>query len=300
MILAGSTSLAETQAPAKKLLLRIHGNCPSSDAVAAELTPLLDRWDLTQVEEEADEIAVVTDEGTSLQIAVVDDERTVSDTARDCQERARVAAVILALRLEPAVPSEKEEPPAPPEIETEEPLAPEEARHTGSELELGAGVLVEKSLDRPLSLSVGPTVILSYSTGLWLFAFSSGVQSSSHTQAAGLDLNILRFPTQVGIGVSIPHGAWKVVPLVELAVDPFLVTADEVDQPKSPVRLDVGPRFGVRVGRASGAIRPFGLLRASWFPRSYVIEVDPVGEVERTPNWWIGASFGVSTGLRRF
>jgi hypothetical protein len=38
---------------------------------------------------------------------------------------------------------------------------------------------------------------------------------------------------------------------------------------------------------------PFVDLHAEYFPRPYVIDVDPVGDIGTTGHLWVGASLGV-------
>ena len=61
-------------------------------------------------------------------------------------------------------------------------------------------------------------------------------------------------------------------------------------------RLDTGARLAVeaRGPRFARGLVPFAALHAEIFPRPYVLDVDPLGQVGETHHLWIGAAAGVS------
>src|SRR6266498_3423098 len=74
------------------------GSCPSAEQVSATIAPLLGssaarRW--------AEGAVRVDDLGDRFELAAAGQTRQYLDTARDCSERARVAAVFIALALNP-------------------------------------------------------------------------------------------------------------------------------------------------------------------------------------------------------
>src|SRR3954447_2676702 len=74
------------------------GSCPSAEAVSATIAPLLGslaarRW--------AEGTVRVDDLGDRFEVAAAGQAGQYVDTARDCSERARVAAVFIALALNP-------------------------------------------------------------------------------------------------------------------------------------------------------------------------------------------------------
>ncbi len=294
------TEPAVAQDPEDKLAvyLDVEGACPDRDTVEKELTPLLDRWGFAPSADAGQETVRVVDRGDSVEISAVGDVREVSDPNGDCRERARVAAVFIALRLEPAVGPTDEEPPG---DEPSQKSEPAEVRRSSElvRVEVGVGGLANKSLDARLGWTVGPLVSLAVERRAMLAYFSASLQTSTETEAEEVRLRFARMPFDLGLGYSLAHGHLSWTPLVSLAVDSLRVTAPELPGARPHGRLEVGPRFALRVARTFGAAHLFGVARLSWFPRNYFVEVHPVGEVMRTPRFLLGASVGLSFDLHR-
>src|SRR5436190_5216433 len=98
-------------APSEGLVIETAGQCPAREAVVAALLPVLG--------EEAMRTTAgatrVSDLGDRFEVTVLGQTRQYPDATRDCAERARVAAVFIALAVRPPVfapPS----PPSPPAV----------------------------------------------------------------------------------------------------------------------------------------------------------------------------------------
>lgn len=288
----GALPGAETSAKEKSVYLDVEGACPDGETVAHELLPLLDRWVFSESAELSQEVVRVVDHGGQMEVSALGDVRTVSDPANDCQERARVAAVFIALRLEPAQVPKDEPPLSRPEAEGADPafpLSPQEPL----KIEITLGGLVERSLHGPVGWTGGPLLGFGLSKSGVLGYFSAGITSRSEIEAEHVALRFQRIPLDFGMGYSLSRGSWTLTPLLSVAADYFRVRAHKLEDARAQGRLDVGPRFSLRLTRHLGPVRVFGAARAAWFPRDYAVGVEPLGEVMRTPRLW----FGVSAGL---
>lgn len=275
--------------------LQVTGSCPSSELVQLELAPLLKRSQLAPHAAQANQVTRVVDLGDTLEVSVRDDTRLISDPKRDCAERARVAAVVIALRLEPALEPPHVETPPPTPDPTEDSSArkqPERAKKEFS-LMVGAGLLVDKSGDAPLGPGLGPLALVQASRQRLLVHFAGGFNAFPQWSESGVDLKMYRFPVDLGLGWRFGSRRRSLDLLAAVALDTLHITAPDLSPKKSLLRLDVGMRAAVQVqGRVLG-IHPFAQLRASWFPRNYVLMVDPAGEIARTPSLWLGISLGL-------
>lgn len=273
--------------------LDVEGACPDGETVANELGALLERWELSESAEVAQQVVRVVDQGPSLEISALGDVREVSDPKYDCAERARVAAVFIALRLEPAVLPEQPTPST--ESEPKQSASvPSPSHHLPIQVEMDAGALVERSIDGRLGWTVGPLVGVGLSKYGVLAYFSASIQTSSGVQAESIDLRFSRVPLDFGVGCSASQGAWSVAPVLSVALDYFRVRASDLEDAETRGRLDVGPRLSLRATGKVGPARLFGAARVAWFPRDYVVDVEPLGEVMRTPRLWFGASAGLT------
>jgi hypothetical protein len=76
-------------------------HCPAPEAVATVLAPLLPRTRVTLVPAAGALVVRVADAGAAYRIGIGPDEREFLDGDRRCDERARAAAVFIALTVEP-------------------------------------------------------------------------------------------------------------------------------------------------------------------------------------------------------
>ena len=74
------------------------GSCPSAEEVSATIAPLVASLPAQRLAEGA---ARVADLGDRFEVAAAGQKSQYVDAARDCAERARVAAVFIALALNP-------------------------------------------------------------------------------------------------------------------------------------------------------------------------------------------------------
>jgi hypothetical protein len=263
-------------------------SCPMSEQVEAELLPLLAHWTVVRSAEGAHEIAHIRDRESAFEVSIVGDTRVVDDTERDCEERARVAAVIIALRLEPLSSGPQESEPPLPESQPEELVE----GALGLTFDLGMGVLMQKSLDQRGGPGAGPLLSLILKWEDWLIASSVALQSSHQIAETEGAISVTRFPMDLGVGRRFLMGNVSVEPSLLVALDNFRISATRLETGAPQGRLEIGPRGRVHLVYRKSALRPFAAVGLSYFPRDYSVRIDPYGEVARTPRYYFDASVG--------
>jgi hypothetical protein len=92
---------AEVSAGEKRVSLVSDSDCPSGEAVAGALAPLLRQTQVQLKQGEGSETATIHDGGSWYEVSLLDEKRSFQEPQRLCEERARAAAVFLGLILEP-------------------------------------------------------------------------------------------------------------------------------------------------------------------------------------------------------
>lgn len=292
-------------APPERLIWVGGASCPSASALGAELAPLLPHTELIVEGEPARGAAVsearsaearllVEDEGESFSVSLPGDVRRFDDAGRDCAERARAAAVFVALRLDP------------PELEAaspsvEDPAAPEsqppevDPLRVRSQLELGPFLLVAPAAEITAPAPLGG-LALRYFYGARV-GLSVGLAASlpGTLHYPSLDVRALWFPLDVGARVQLLQGEHELSLDVGVALTFFVVRGEELPEAEEHLRVELGGRLGLiyhywftpRWGILAGA-------QALAFPRPYRFVVEPGSLVGSTPSAWFGGSFGVA------
>jgi hypothetical protein len=292
----GLTSSAFCQE--QRLELEVKSSCPTAALVRAQLSPLLRDYELSA--ESPSHTAQVEDLGESYSVRIGSAWRKIRDPERDCLERARVAAVFLALNLPtPATqPALVASPPTstPSEDTGEAPVGAvaDEGRSFAAALRLlalaetapGAGV-VTTGAGAGVTLPLGP------------LAFSLLATVTTPTRPYQVDsqprqFELWRVPLAAllhlgrdfgGLGLGIESG---------LALDILRFRGESVPNPDTLVRVNPGWRVnGMLSWRADRRLGAFLLPEISFFPRTYVVRVEPTSVLAETPRWWIGLSLGL-------
>lgn len=272
------------------LNLTVSSQCPNRELIDSQLAPLLG--------ERAPELDTsvrveISDLGDSYRIRVGSTERQVDDPQRDCQERAKVSAVFIALNL----PARAQEPqqaapapaprPGPPGVQPSQMQlvlqllgavehAPE-LSGTGKGLHVGAALrsgridlTLNGGIFTPLGV-VGPErETTAYE--LWRFptsltiGFRTDDRGLSFGVAGGLALDVLRFR---GIDLPNPDSGLRVNPGFLLAL---------------PLRL-----------HASRHVAAVLIPTLAVFPRTYIVRLEPTRQLDESPRFWLGARIGLET-----
>ena len=286
--------------PTRNLGLRLDATCPSRELLVSELSPLLRGYQLK--DDSADLVAEVEDLGESYRVSVAGASREVRDPARQCLERARVAAVFLALNLPVSAPTATLSTPA----SASEPVAEANpARKTpqarsarafelrpfaSAEAAWGAGVT-----------SIGVGLGASLRLGSMAITFLGAATTSTtpyQPNGAPTQFELRRWPfaALLGWGASLPM--LDVGAELGPALDVLSFEGKGVPNPDSALRLNPGLRLNavLRV-RASRHLAAELMPSVSWFPRTYLIRVEPSQLLAETPRFWLGLALGLNYQL---
>jgi hypothetical protein len=292
-------------APVPGLVLDVSGQCPSRDAVLAALVPAL-----TKDARVTDRVPLlVVDLGDRFQVAAGGQTRQYDDDGRDCVERARIAAVYIALALNPPMfqaPPPPPPPPSPPIVERPAPAAPP-AADTGASRwgRLGIAARVDGAAagapSSSTAIAAGGELRGAFGWRGLGVAASAGILSSTTNSFASVPVSERRFPCSIAL--TAHH---RLATSLEIAGDlgvalvPFTLAGEGLQTSDASTRLDVGARLAVALAFPSlaGVAAPFVGLHAELYPRAYVVNVSPSGDIGETSRLWVGASAGVSVGSR--
>jgi hypothetical protein len=267
----------------------VTGACPSGEAVTAALRSALG----ADTPSAGADVPKVSDLGDRFSVAASGQVREYADPRRDCDERARAAAVFIALALNPPLVAPAAPPPTPQVIASPPPPAPPES--TGW-LDLG----VAARLDGGPAPALGAEVRASAGRRWFGLTATAGVLAPTETTFSSVVVRQQRFP--LSLSLAARRGLTQRLALagaVGAALVPLTLRADALDGP-SETRLDAGVHLaGELAFAASPRLRPFVALHAEIFPRAYQLEVDPLGNVGSTGRFWAGVSVGLSFAALR-
>jgi hypothetical protein len=276
------------------------GTCPTSQAVSAALTPVMLPGSGAGG---ATPTVRVRDLGDRFEVAAAGQTGSFADAARDCGERARVAAVFIGLALNP--PPLRDRPPVPDATPGGAPAAvtiparvpPPHLRW----MELGAGLRVDGGSGGDASSGAafvwGGEARVAAGRGAFGAAAAAGVLAPAVDTFSSVRVRQQRFP------FSLALTARRVLP-ADLLVDGdlgvalalFTAHAEGLAAPQPATRLDVGARaaLGLRLPRVWNRLAPVVGLHAEYFPRPYQLEVDPIGHIGSSSRWWLGGAVGAA------
>ena len=287
--------------------LRIAGakaTCPTARQVKSELERLLSRTSITLETGPANAPeATISDQGVQFRVTIAGHERSFDDAARQCDERARQAAVFLALVLDPllmaelsAEPSASPTPAAAPAAPPRPPAEPK-AKLLQWEMTLGGVVHVAPGVDgRETTAAPGVALFTRAKRGLHL-ALGAGVQN------AKLRFDIAQadawwIPIDVAVGLQSRANAWEIGAEIGPSMSVLSIVGENLKESSPQLRLDLGgrasvwsrfwfgPQFGVFFS-AETVVRPF----------PHVIDIEPRGSIGQTPSLWLGVSAGIAASL---
>lgn len=287
----------------KPLLLVARGQCPNAEAAAQHLAPLLRRHRLVATAEgDASVAAHLSDEGARFRVEVESTDRLVDEPLRDCLERARIAAVLIAMALEPPIiVSEEPSPPAP-----TPPPQPPAPRSDASRVtfDVEAYALLAFGVD-PGSVgpAVGPLVALRGGLDGWFARYSLGYVFARELTVSAGSATLARLPMDLTVGYSWPFDPFALEASLGLAADPLFVSAAGLENSQDEVRFDVGPRAALATSVGPRSLKGVAVARAAWFPRNYELSANRPGQAEparigETPSLWLELALGLRFELR--
>lgn len=281
------------------------GRCPAQDAVAAALAPVLGR-------EPARPLSAaprVVDLGDRFEVTAAGQRGQYDDPARDCRERARIAAVFIALALNPPElqpsPPEPSAPTAPATAEV--PLLRADVR--GGEpaaptwVAAGAAARLDGAAagDDPAQtvLVGGGELRGAFGRRGWGVVATAGVLAPATARFGTIPVRQQRFPFSLGV-TAIGAAPWgfQVAGDAAVVVAPFTVRGEGLQSGAAAWRVDVGARLALALRSPPLAKRSIFFLEvhAEAFPRPYHLDVGPVGTVGTTSKLWLGAAVGAWFG----
>ena len=291
--------------------------CPRPDAVWSELVTLVppERLEarLRTVPRGKTPLVEIIDLGVPYRILAAGQVREYRDESRDCTYRARIAAVFVALAIDPAelpaelpaalpaqLPAQPSVPPvpqaAPPPIARAATPPVDELQAVRDRLDLGATVVGGLGPEDHVG-QVGAE--LRWSAGRHRFGPEVGVTGLlpvDHT-VGGVRLRQWRLPIDAGLRARIAGPRFE--RYGELGVSAALLSerARELATSRSQRGLELGLRLAVGVRASHGRFAPFAALSRELVPAPPAIFALPAGTVGHTPIFWIGATAGASLGF---
>lgn len=295
---------AQVESREPRLGLRVTAGCPGREQVASELEPLLQGYALG--EDAPNLIAVVEDLGEGYKIEVGSASREVRDPARKCLERARVAAVFLALNLPPSDVAAPKPAPAPPPRPRPQPSRSVDEGQARDELtavrsahafEVRPFVLAEAASGAgATSTGVGAGASLRFGA-IAVSLLGALTTSTTPYQATGQPprFELQRTPFSLLLGWEANLGMLGLGAEAGPALDVLRFDGKAVPNPERALRANLGLRLNavLRV-RASRRLAAELLPVISWFPRTYLVQVQPSHLLAETPRLWLGVTLGLN------
>jgi hypothetical protein len=262
----------------------VTGDCPSAEAVTAALGSALG-----SEAPRAGDPPRVTDHGDRFSVAALGQTREYADPARDCDERARAAAVFIALALNPPI-----APAAAPPVVAAPAAAPAPPPERWIDLAAAARLDGGAAPETRAAFGVEARVALGWNA-LGVVA-SAGVLAPTESRLSTVTIRQQRFPLAVALTVRRALSQRIVVAGVAgAALVPLTVRGEALDGASQATRLDAGVRLAVELRiRTTQRLAPFVDLHAEIFPRAYQLDVEPLGTVASTGRFWAGAAVGLA------
>lgn len=284
-----------------------NGECPEPAAVEREvlsLVPferheLLERTVRIDIDDLGDSYRVtVSKDGTSLR-------KNYSDPGRDCDARARFAAVFAVLTVMPPelgsdalTPPKPPPPPLPPVHVVVAPAAPR-ALPPLAHIELGALFAYAPAiLQVPDLTTLGGELRVALGRGVLAGTLSIAYTARSSFVLDEVRCNISQLPASAGLRVRSDLGSWQLMGDLGLLAVLQRVRATSLFVTNAQPALELGVRAGVSFERPIGAhFAPFVGAFAWVVPGPRDISALPQGVLGNLPYLWVGGAAGVSLGL---
>jgi hypothetical protein len=274
--------------------------CPTREAVAAALSPAL-----VHIRPNVDPLAAdfrLADLGDAFEVTAGGQVQRYADVARDCTERARVAAVFVALAMNPlSLEAPPPPPPVPPLAIQPSPPPPERER---SWLSVGVAARVDGAVgadnDATAGVTGGGELDVVVGRGSFGIEATAGVVTPTHNTIAAVEVSQQRFPCSLSAAFRRRAGAHlELGAAVGAALTPFTLHGQGLDMTLPVTRLDAGARVKLELRVTGPTLEPFANLHVEYFPRTYEIAVAPLGNIGTTAPLQLGLSVGVALQSRR-
>lgn len=284
--------------------------CPSPASVWTELgtlvpTERLDAYQANRVarspmESNPPPAVEIVDLGLKFRVLAGGRAREYRDDAQDCTYRARVAAVFVALAVDPAaVLAEPPPPPVPSPPPAPAPERPPPPVVAARLVQVEIGVGVDRSLGsgpRATQLGGGLRVILG--RGPVALVVGAAAFLAKDAELNGLHVNQRHDPLDLGL-----RARWQgsfVEPYAEIGLGLALISEEALNLGTNASGQTVEPGGFAVIGAHLAARSRVGFFvagRAEWIPSPVQIRALPTGVVGHAPAFWAGATCGLSVGF---
>jgi hypothetical protein len=274
--------------------------CPERGAVWRAVTELASREHPTTFTLQAAQSSLlIEDLGSRYRVTVRDRTREYEDPQRDCEGRAHVAAVFVALVLSPndapteVPPPEKVE--AKPEPAREQPTTV--PRHEKSRWSVeGAGMLAMAAHDGTTVLAPAAGLGVAWMSNRWGAALGARVPLAGSSFPMGpATAQLARYPIHLGA-----RWRWSASPFagsLEAGGVAAVLRMGEQGVSSRVTRLEGGLRLAALGSLETGGLSPYLGVFSEWIPWPYPLALTPDGPLTHVPSIWLGAVAGLSLTL---
>jgi hypothetical protein len=272
--------------------------CPAREAVAAALSPAL-----VHIRPNVDPLPSdfrTVDLGDAFEVTASGQVQRYADAARDCAERARVAAVFVALAMNPpSLEAPRPPPPPPPVIQPPPPPPPPE----GGWLFLGLAARLDGAVggggEATSGATAGGEIDVAFGRGSFGVEATAGAMTATENTVVSVQVKEQRFPCSLAATIHRrPSAHLEVGAALGASLTPFTLHGQGLDTTLPVTRFDAGARLALEMKVAGHALAPFANLHLEYFPRTYEIAVAPLGNIGTTAPLQIGLSVGVAYEAR--
>lgn len=297
--------------------------CPSPAAVRTEVDLLVPRERLSARLRSlggGGPLVEIVDLGVPFQVTAAGSTREYRDETRDCAYRARVAAVFIALVIDPgSIPSARVSsppreptpvaPPPPPRAPADDavsaaPAEAEPARPRRARVRLALGAAVEGGVGTDARIGqAGLGLRVAVGGGRWALAVGATALAPVDTSIGAIAVRQWRVPADVSLRAqgAIQLSEHRVLePYGELGAAVALLRETGLDLATSDTRTsaELGARIAAGVHLAGDSrIAPFLELHGELVPSPPAISALPRGVGGHTPLVWVGAAAGAAWRL---
>ena len=269
------------------------GECPGWGTLSTALAPLLGK-----IASAAPTLPPrVTDLGEHFEVVVAGQSGLYFDINRDCAERARIAAVFIAMVLTTTTVHAAAPQSVLPAAPQPSPSVSPSNRWTAASLAARCDATSSGSSPSPVGLACGGELGVALGRSHYGGFLSAGVLASTVTRFASVPVRVQRFPLALGVVTARDlRAGWWIGAHVGAALAVLRIQGEGLDTGGPALRFDPGARIGVslRLPTAWRGWAPAVAVHGEYFPRAYQIDVAPLGTIGSLGRYSVGVAAGVS------
>jgi len=273
--------------------------CPERAAVWRAVTALASREHPTTLTLQAALSSVeLEDLGPRYRVTVRDRTREYDDPERNCERRAQVAAVFVALVLSPTEGTTAE--PAPEKVEPK-PEAPHDTpvaqprRQPGPWSVEGAAILAIAPHEGVTVLAPSAGIGVAWMNDRWGAALGARAPLGGGTFPMGAaTAHFSRYPAYLGL-----RWRWHAAPFAGAIETSGMAAVLRMGQDGFPkaTRVEGGVRLSAMAQLDASPLAPYIGVFSEWIPWPYPLALTPDGPLTHAPAVWFGVAAGISLSL---